>query len=179
VLGIVAVITIGGGLLATLGAGPHVGPGQLASPPGLGLPADHAASALAPIAVAQQPPPDIVAALVVPAGSVVTAHKRPSASLGLYDGSITFSVPAPVARTAAFYTFELRHEGWHIADTVSGVSGGTNIYALHDSNDGYTWEVGVLIEGRHGAVTPALDGGGAPAETSSVELRVIERDDPS
>jgi hypothetical protein len=179
IIGIVLFITIGGGLLATLGASPHHSSGALSSPPGLGLRADHAAHDLTPIIVAEQPPPDIVAALVVPEGATVTAHTAPSNSSGLYDGSITFSVPTTVARTVAFYKYELGHDHWHVSATVSGTNGGTNFYAVHDSSDGYTWEVGVLVEERAGAITPALGGGNTPSVTSSVELRLIERGDQS
>jgi hypothetical protein len=177
VIGIVAFITVGGWLLATLGASPHVTTGDVASPPGLNLPAEHGGHDLGAIVVSEQPPSDIIGALVIPSGSTVTAHTAPSASIGLYDGSITLDVPTTAKRVVAFFTYELKHNHWQIADTVSGSNGGTNIYALHNSSDGYVWEVGVLVEGKSGAITPALAGGGAPSETSSVELRIIERDD--
>jgi hypothetical protein len=178
IIGIVAFITIGGGLLATLGAGPKVGAGTIKSPPGLDLPADPAAKDLAVITSEGQPPADIVEALVVPAGAVPVDHALPGGNDSLYDGSITLDVPATVKTSLAFYTYELRHDGWAISETVGGPDGGTDIYARHNSNDGYTWEVGVLVGETNGAITPALDGGNAPAETSSVELRIIENDDP-
>jgi hypothetical protein len=178
IIGIVAFITIGGGLLATLAAGPKVGTGTIKSPPGLNLPADPAAKDLAVITAEEQPPADIVAALVVPAGAVPVDHALPDENDGLYDGSITLDVPATVKTVLAFYTYELRHDGWTISETVSGPDGGTDIYAQHNSADGYSWEVGVLVGETNGAITPALDGGNTPAETSSVELRIIENDDP-
>ncbi len=177
ILGIVGFITIGGALLATLGAGPKVTAGEIASPPGLGVPADHAATALRPITVGLEPPSDIVAALVVPTGSRVVGHSDPSASLSLYDGSITFDAPISPKTTIAFYTYELKHDGWHISAIAAGTSGDTNLYALHNSADGYVWEVGVSISDQTGAITPALGGASEPSRTSAVELRLIERDD--
>jgi hypothetical protein len=177
VVGIVAVVSIGGALLAILGAGPKVAPGAISSPPGLGVPADRAESALQPIIVGLEPPSDIVDSLVVPAGSQVVSHTNPTASLSLYDGEITFDVPIVTKTIVAFYTYELRRQGWRISATDAGPNGGTDIYALRNSEDGYTWEVGVLIDDQSGAITPALGGGAEPAKTSSVQLRLIERDD--
>ena len=133
IIGIVAFISIGGGLLAVLGTGPKVGSGDLASPPHLGLPADHAAADLRPITANEQPPSDIVAALVVPAGSTVTAHTAPDPT-SLYDGSITLSVPvAPSTVRRLLHEYELAHDGWHVTETVAGSDGGKDIYATHDS----------------------------------------------
>jgi hypothetical protein len=175
----VGFISIGGGLLATLGSDQHSSPGTIASPPGLGLPADRASADLRVITSGGEPPADIVDALVVPASARLVSHVSPADDLSLFDASVTLSVPVAPANVVAFYKFELAREGWHISAVDGGTSGGTNLYALRNSNDGYTWEVGVLVNETNGAITPALDGGGTPAETSSVEIRLIERDDES
>jgi len=178
ILGIVGFISIGGALLALLGQGPKSVPSTIASPPGLDLPAAHAAADLRQITVDEEPPSDIVAALVVPAGATMTAHTIPDLQT-LYDGSITLSVPATPSTTLAFYQYELAHDGWRVTETVAAVGGGRDVYADHDSEDGYTWEVSVDVSARTGAITPALNGGDTPAETSSVAIRLIERDDES
>jgi hypothetical protein len=113
---------------------------------------------------------------VVPAGSTVTAHTAPDPT-SLYDGSITLSVPVAPATVLAFYQYELAHDGWHVTETVAGANGGNDVYATHESIDGFLWEVSVEVNERSGAITPALDGGATPSETSSVEMRIIEADD--
>jgi hypothetical protein len=177
VIGIVAVITIGGGVLATLGSGPKPAPASLAAPPGLSLGAASASSFLGPITSMGQPPVDIASSLVVPAGSRLGAHGLDAADLGLYDGHVGFTVPASATTVVTFYRYELAHNGWRISLVAASADGhGTNLYAEKDSSDGYQWEIEVGVTEDNGSISSAL-GGASPSSASSVALRLIERDD--
>jgi hypothetical protein len=178
IVGIVLVITVGGGLLAVLGSSPKTTSASLAAPPGMSLDAARAAPLIASIGSGGEPPSDITAALVVPADARLTAHHVSDAGIDLFDGTVDLSTSASRTAVVAFYRYELKHLGWDITlVTASATGSGTQIYALHPSADGYTWEVGVLVEDANGAISSALGGDAAPRPTSSVALRLIERDD--
>jgi hypothetical protein len=171
------VVTIGGALLALTGNSGPAPSGSLASPPGLNLRANAAKAMLRPIADNGALPSYIVDALVVPAGARSLGITSPANSLDLYDASVSFAVPASVETLVAFYRYELTHDHWTVSDVVAGTNGGTNLYAIHPSADGYDWEAGVLITPSNGALSSALGGGSPPSASSSVELRLLERGD--
>jgi hypothetical protein len=179
VLGIVAVIAIGGALLAVLGASPkQAAPTSVSSLPGVSLRAVPAAHALAAITAAGQPPADIVADLVVPEGATVTGSSDLDAGVGQFDRGVSMTVDASTKEVVAFFSAELRHDGWAMSASEpvtnkQGVSG-TEVLAQHESADGYYWEVGVVVDPANPSITPALAGSGAAAESSSVELTLLE-----
>ncbi len=124
-----------------------------------------------------QPPADVKSALVVPAGSRLTAHHLAGVDLGLYDANVTLSAPAAPATVVKFYRYELPHDGWHVTLVAASPDGrGTNLYAEKASADGYTWEIELGVTSDNGAISSAL-GGASPTAASSLTLRLIERDD--
>jgi hypothetical protein len=176
VIGIVGLITIGGGVLAIAGTGSKASPATSGTNSG-GLESENAAPLLRYIADAGQPPDDITSTLVVPAGSRLDTHQLTGTQIGLYEGAIHFSVADAPSHVVTFYKQALSHNGWKVSEVTAAVSGsGTEIYAIRESSDGYDWEVGVDVRAVNGTVSAAL-AGAAPAPTSGVDLRLIERDD--
>lgn len=180
-VGIAAAIGVGGFAAAALSSRtPSVAPASSGrSLPGIGLAAVPATAALRPIAHGGEPPADIAGALVVPAGTARTGSAC-GAGVDLYDCTVHLRTQSGASDVVDFYRAELRHEGWKIlaVDAAAGRSNGTEIYAQKGSSDGYYWDVGVRVESRTPAITPALSGGSQVAPTSTVSLRVFERNDP-
>ena len=179
VVGIVAVIGVGGFALAAIGGRPgsSAPPATARRLPGVALSAVPASGVLRSIARSGEPPRDIAGALVVPVGTRQTGHSCPP-SVELYDCTVHLAVAARPSEVVAFYRAELRHEGWTVLAVDATTGSGTEIYAQRGSNDGFYWEVGVRVDSATPSITPALSGGGQTAPTSTVSLRVLERNDP-
>ncbi len=180
VLGLGAALAIGGFLLSAFSSGPQAttsGTGVLAAAAGLRAASAH--GAIATIASAGEPPGDIVDALVVPSGSTVTGHAREDRGVAQFDRSVTLDAPASASRVVAFYRTELKRAGWHVAGADATADGrGTRIFATRAGADGYYWEVGVTVEPRTPALSPAL-AGDAASPTSSLDIRLFVVDSAS
>ncbi len=180
VVGIVAVVAGGGFALAALGGGP----GSQALPRtathlrGVSLAAVPASGVLRSVVRGGEPPNDIAGAIVVPAGTRRTRSDC-GTPVSLYDCSVTLAAPARPSQVITFYRAELRHAGWQIlaVDATAGPGNGTAIYAQKGSSDGFYWDVEVRIDSATPSITPALSGGSQSAPTSTVSLRVFERND--
>lgn len=183
VLGIVAVVFLGGVALALTSSTPPsrvLVPAGRSTLPGVAVAALPAGPDLARIASAGQPPADVVDALVVPAGARVTGTRDEDAGVSQYDRSIELSVPATPSELRAFYRAELAHLHWTFLGEVPLDGGqGTEILAKRASTDGYYWEVGVLITPAEPAISPALAGGSGGPTSSALELRILEMGTPA
>jgi hypothetical protein len=179
VVGIVAVIVIAGALLGLTG-----GSAQKASPTahlrslrGTSIGAQVANTFLSPIVSSDQPPPDVVDALYVPAGAKFTGFKDEDHGVSTYDRSVTLNVDDSVSAIVAFFKAALAFGNWSEVSTSPTSNGlGTEIFARHASNDGYYWEVGAVVTSANPSLSPALSGGSV-APTSTVVLRIFEVDD--
>jgi hypothetical protein len=112
VLAIAVVIVLGGAAIALIGSGSKpIQAAPLGRLRGVALSAESATTVLSHIAAGGDPPKDVTAALVLPAGAVYVS-KQPSNGLDLFSGSVTVSVDATPGQVVAFYRAELAHNGW-------------------------------------------------------------------
>ncbi|MCU1490504.1 MAG: hypothetical protein JWM85_1909 [Acidimicrobiaceae bacterium] len=177
VVAVVAVVSIGGALLAVLGSGSGGTTPAGRKIPGISLGAVPARSVLSPIISEGTPPNDVVGNLAVPAG----AHRTASACTGgidLYDCNVSMSVAAQPKAVVAFYTAELARQGWTKLGIDATADGrGTEVIEQRPGADGFYWEVGVVVDPVSPSISPALAGRGETTPTSAVELRLFERED--
>jgi hypothetical protein len=157
------------------------GPPATAAHPGTrvgrtGLSAASAAADFKPVTNADEPPSDILSALVVPAGSRLTNAARVGGGLELYDAQVSIRVDARPSSVIAFYRDELRALGWTNRTSSATAGSGTELLGQHSSSDGFYWEVGVVVNRAPTSLSPAL--GGATVEAAStVELKLFEVND--
>lgn len=179
VVACVAVVVVGGFAVAIAGSGKSAVSGPaLKRLRGVAFSARPAAPILRRIAQGGEPPADVVDALVVPSGSVVTRARPPRPALSLYSGSFTLAVDHPADAVTTFFVDELRHDHWSVlASDATATGTGTRIYAKIPSADGFYWEVGIVVKPVSVAITPALSGGGANGPTSTASVTVFEVDD--
>ncbi len=168
VLGIVATITVGGGV-ATLLTGSGHARHQRAAARAAGLSAEPARAALAPILHSGQPPRGVLGRLVVPRGWRRTGSSCPGDGVGLYDCQVELRLAANPPTVLAFFEHELARLGWSrlsVSPTDHGL--GTELLDQVASSDGFYWDVGVFVDPDASST--------APAGGSTVEVRVVERD---
>jgi hypothetical protein len=176
-LAVVGVVAIGGFLLAALSSGPKAAPAPIGKVPGANISAASAASYVAKIAVAGEPPTNVIEALVVPADATLTKTQRENENLELFAGSISLSAPYQASDIITFYRLELAHEKWKVTRTDATANGkGSELFATIAGSDGFYWELEVIVESSNPSVSPALGGGDATV-SSSVSLQLVELDD--
>jgi hypothetical protein len=182
VIACVAVVFVFGVGLAFASYAPNSvvkGP-PLGKPVADGLVPVSAKPALDRILSAGEPPSNVIESLTVPRGTHISGTANLSRGIGQYDESVTLSVPDAPSMVAQFYTEELRAYHWSFLGTapLDGHSG-EEILAKLGSNDGYYWEVGVVIKPVTVLITPALAGSDLPAgPTTQLELRIFEMPSP-
>lgn len=178
VLAIAIVISGAGAIFALVGTNgppaPAVHPGVAVGHTGLSVAS--ATGDFKTVTNGGEPPSDVLSAIVVPAGSRLTNAARVGGGLELYDSQVMIRVDAKPSRIVAFYEDELRSLGWIDRTTSPAASNGTELLAEHASDDGYYWELGVVVNRATTSLSPAL-GGASVAPTSSVELRLFEVND--
>ncbi len=179
VVACVAAVVVGGFAVAIAGSGEKsVGGASLGRLRGVGFAARPAGPIVRRIAEGGEPPADVVAALVVPSGAVVTSATRPRLAVSLYSGTFTIAVDHPAPAVSTFFVDELRHDHWSVLASDATVTGsGTRIFAKIPSSDGFYWEVGIVVRPAAVSITPALSGGGANGPTSTASVTVFEVDD--
>jgi hypothetical protein len=176
-LGLVAVVALGGFLLAALSSSPKTPPAPLGQVAGSKVGAASARSLIAKIAVAGEPPANVTDAIVIPAGSTLSSFHREAENLELFAGSLTLSAPDQPSDLVNFYRLELSHEKWKLTRTDATLDGkGSELFATIGGSDGFYWELEVTVESSNPSVSPALGGGDATV-ASSVSLQLVELDD--
>lgn len=171
VIGIVAVITLGGVLLAL--AGSHPSRPKLGASTGSPLAAIPAARVFDVVVSGGEPPSDVLGNLVVPSGAERTGHRCASGGVSLYDCQVELSLPQAPPSVLSFFKTELKRHGWtQISVDATDAGRGTELLDQIPSGDGYYWEVGVFVDPVSSSSAGAPNGAG-----SAVEVRVIERDD--
>jgi hypothetical protein len=176
-LAVVAVVALGGFLLAALSSGSKPAPAAIGKIAGANVAAASASGFIAKIAVAGEPPSNVIDALVVPANSTLSASHRQAENLELFAGSITISAPDQASDVVSFYRLELAHEKWKLTRTDATADGkGSELFATIAGSDGFYWELEVIVESSNPSVSPALGGGDATV-SSTVSLQLVELDD--
>jgi len=176
-LGVVAFVSLGGFLLAALSSTPKTSPAPLGQVAGSKVAAASASSFISKIAVAGEPPANVIEALVVPAGSTLSSFHRQAENLELFAGNVTLLAPDQPSDLVSFYRLELAHEKWKVTRTDATLDGkGSELFATIGGSDGFYWELEVTVESSNPSVSPALGGGDATV-ASSVSLQLVELDD--
>ena len=150
VLAVILVVFLVGFVADLVSSSPHrpaPAPSRSTAPvPGTGgLVAAPAKAVLAPVTTPDDPPADIVAALVVPEGTRELAGSSSQRGLGLYDASEVVVVPAAEAAVITFLRTELGAGRWRITSAAPASGGTFRIIAQHPASDGYQWELGATL----------------------------------
>jgi hypothetical protein len=172
-VGIAALVLIAGGISAAVTSSGSVQPAPTHSIPtvkGAGIKALPGRSDLHAIASAGQPPEDILNVVPVPEGTKVKAGSAVNDTVGLYDHSLSFTVPVSEAKVIDFFRAEMKALKWQIVSQGAPPNGapGDRIVGQHPSSDGEEWEMGVTIE-----PTSFGSGAGSTAETTVFTIRLF------
>lgn len=180
--GIILLIFVSGFVADDLTSAHHPPPAPharaLKAVPGTGgLVPEPSTDVIGPIVESDEPPANVLAALVVPGGTRTVPGSGTQSGLGLYDATIEVVVPAAQEAVITFTRAELAAGSWQ---TVSAGSDGTGyrFIAQHPGSDGYEWEVGVTLSSTtfHSPVT----GMSVPASgVTPVTLRLFAISDES
>jgi hypothetical protein len=165
VFGVILLVFLAGFVADELSSAPH---GARRPSPAASTPVPHtgglvpgpASAVLAPVVTADEPPADIVSALVVPKGTAAVPGSASQQGVGLYDATIDLQVPAPEQDVITFTRTELAAGRWQVLS--AGPSGHDyRIVAQHPGSDGYEWEVGLTLSPT--TFTSSVPGTTAPA----------------
>lgn len=167
---LVLLIGIIGAALTSSGSAQAPATHTLRTAAGAGITAVPGRGVLAAITADGQPPSDILNVVPVPQGTVVTAGSATDNGIGLFDHTLSFTVPVSDQKVITFYGAELKSLKWQIVSQGPAPKGtpGYRIVAQHPSEDGYEWEIGVTVAPTTFASTTA-----APADTTSYSLRLF------
>jgi len=173
VLGIAALVLLMGVIGAALTSSGSALPTKvrsLATAPGAGMTAMEGAGLLAPIATGGEPPADILDAVALPKGTTVTTGSATNNGIGLYDRSLSFSLPVSEQAVITFFRVELKALKWQIVSQgpPPGGTPGYRIVGQHPSSDGYEWEIGVTV-----APTTFGSASSATTDTTSYTVRLF------
>lgn len=181
VVGIAVFLVLGGAVLALVGtasARPAASRGPKTIVPGSDIFAQPAKEVLSHISSGGEPPANVVASLAVPAGSSYLGRKEFDRGVDQFDRQVEVSVDAPAAQVRTFYLKLLSEQEW--TTSRAGSDGGRyDILATRSGDDGYQWEVGLLIDGVDTGVAPALAGGGASPVRTTVTIELQQLPDAS
>jgi hypothetical protein len=173
VVGIAALVLLIGGIGAALTSSGSAAPPaahSLPTAPGAGITAVAGRPDLAPLEMGGQPPGDILNVVALPKGTVVTAGSATNNGIGLYDHSLSFTIPRSEQKVIDFFRAELKALKWQIVSQGPPPNNvpGYRIVGQHPSSDGYEWEIGVTV-------APTTFGTGAQAalETTSYAVRLF------
>jgi hypothetical protein len=171
VLGIAATLTVVGSVASGLSGGsgshePQAGRPRTAE--GSPLVAESSQKLLAPIVSGGLPPSDIVEAMPLPRGSDVVGGSALDSGVGLYDRSLSFTVPASEQEVIEYFRAQLRADLWKVLSSdATGTAGAYRILAQHPGSNGYEWELGVTVMPE--TFGPAASGPSPPGSSSSPE----------
>jgi len=144
------------------------------SVPGTTLRAQPAVTALAVIAVAGQPPGNIVNATSIPVGATRVSFRNNTASAQAYDAQIQLTIDSSQGAVENFYAKDLKLQGWQIFGTgpADNDPGAIEVLAKQAGSDGFYWEIGAVV-------SATTFGPGAPATGSTTfTLRLLQQPDP-
>ncbi len=110
-----------------------------------GLVPEASAAVLSPVVSADEPPANIVAALVVPKGTQDVPRSGVQQGVGLYDASIDVEVPAAETDVITFLRKELKAGDWTIDSTGPASDSTYRFIAEHPGSDGNEWELGCTL----------------------------------
>lgn len=149
VVGIAAVLVLLFGIGAALtGSSPPSKPAAPATGPvrGTTLRAEAATAALRPIERPGTPPSDVLHSIVLPVGSTAVWSK-PWNGGTQFSAKMAFRLPSSQAAVVGFYRTELQARGWSISSVgpARGQKNATEVLAQRASNDGWYWEIGVVV----------------------------------
>lgn len=113
---------------------------------GVSLAAEPAAALLRPIETPGTPPNDVLASVVVPAGTTRTGA-TPSTGTTQFSAKADFEVAASQSSVVDFYRAELEARGWSSPDVSATQTpeGAIEVLAQRASADGWYWEIGVVV----------------------------------
>jgi hypothetical protein len=126
--------------------------------------------ALTPIITSGQLPSDILNVVALPKGTTVKAGSATDNGIGLYDHSLSFTIPLSEQNVITFYKAELKALKWQIVTEGPPPHGapGYEVVGQHPSSDGYEWELGVTV-----APTTFGTGTHAANESTSFTMRLF------
>jgi hypothetical protein len=179
VVGIAFLILVLGSAAALVGtSSAHAPVGQLGSVvPGVAVRAVPAQDVVAHIEQGDEPPPDVVKQLSLPAQSKYVGDGNASRGVDQFDSSVTFSTPDTRSQVVAFYKVELPAGHWSMQ--FDGLAGGNSeLIAQKSGSDGYQWRVALVISTVDPAISPALAGSDATS-TSKVVMSLYQVVDAS
>jgi hypothetical protein len=165
--GLVLLFGVGAALTGTNTPAPakrgHVGGARLA--------ASAAAGPLKPIELPGTPPPDVLGSLVVPKGARTVETTRWDGETQ-YSAKMGFELAASQGALVDFYRAELAGRGWSMISVgaAHGNPKATEVLAQKGSDDGWYWEVGVVV-------APTTFGKGTSSETTRFSLELFEEPD--
>jgi hypothetical protein len=137
---------------------------------GSSLRAVSAKKGLSAIEIEGQPPSNVVEAITLPVGAVRGPSTNPGAG-ATYDQEVQFSVGASEAAVLGFYRIEMKHFGWQIVTSgAASHQAGQQIVGQLAGDDGYYWELGVIV-------SPTTFGSTGTTDTTRFTLRVLQVDD--
>jgi len=148
VVGIALLVTILGTVASGLVGQPGPAPSQpkVSTAKGSPLKAVSSQRALSSITSGGLPPSDVLEAIALPSGYVVSRGSQTNEGVGLYDRSLGFSVTTSEQKVIEFFRAQLPADLWNVLSKgESGSNGAYRIVAQHPSSDGYEWELGVTI----------------------------------
>ena len=126
-----------------------------------GLVPEPAGAVLGAVVTPGEPPADVLASLVVPAGTRYVPGSGDQRGLGLFDATVTLELPSPEQDAITFFRAELGAGRWHVLSAGPTPGGGYRLIAQHPGSDGYEWEVGETLSPT--AFRSAVPGVTAPA----------------
>lgn len=152
VLAVIVVVFLVGFMADLLSSSPHrrvpapsASHGAAPVPGTGGLVPEPAKAVLSPITTRDDPPSDVLAAIVVPEGTRDVPGSSSQRGVGLYDASEAVVVPAPEAGLITFLRTELAAGRWQITSAAPSSDGTYRIIAQHPASDGYQWELGATL----------------------------------
>lgn len=93
-----------------------------------------------------EPPPDILASVVIPEATTTPSVVKNQGEATSYDRTISFSSPASAAALYSFFHQEMTAHGWKIFSTGAPVhQHGVEVLSQKAGSDSWYWEQGVVI----------------------------------
>jgi hypothetical protein len=127
------------------------------------------------ITVSGQPPSNILAAVSVPAGSLVVSHQNNTAAVGQYDAQVSMRVDATQGALGTFFAAAMKKQGWQVYSQgpASHNPGAIEVLGKQAGLDGHYWEMGAIISAT------TFPTGGSPTGQTQFTVRLFQDSDLS